>query len=70
VGPEVLEQLGAFRARTRRGTAGVDLPAAAAADLDGVEVWQSGVCTCCGIGFHSYRRDGGRERQVAVAWRD
>ena len=53
---------------TRRGTAGVDLAAAAAADLPGLEVWQSGICTSCGTGFHSYRRDGGRERQVAVAW--
>ncbi len=68
VGPEVLERLGGFGAPTRRGTTGVDLAAAAAADLPGVEVWQSGICTSCGTGFHSYRRDGGRERQVTVAW--
>ena len=69
VGPEVLEPLAGFDApQPAGGTAGVDLAAAAAADLPGLEVWQSGICTCCGTGFHSYRRDGGRERQVAVAW--
>ncbi len=68
VGPEVLGPLAAFRARTRLGRDAVDLAAAAAAGLQGLEVWQSGACTCCGPGFHSYRRDAGRERQVAVAW--
>jgi len=69
VGPEVLERLPAYRARTRWGSDGVDLPAAAAAGLAGLEVWHASACTCCGAGFHSYRRDGGLERQVAVAWR-
>ena len=64
----MLEPLAAFRATHRAGPPGVDLAAAAAAGLDGLEVWRSEACTCCGTGFHSYRRDGGRERQVAVAW--
>jgi hypothetical protein len=68
VGTEVLAALPAFRARTDRGTASVDLSAAAASGLAGLEVWHAGICTCCGTGFHSYRRDGTRRRQVAVAW--
>jgi len=68
VGPEVLEALAAFRCRTRRDRAGVDLPAAAAAGLGGLEVWRADACTCCGAGFHSFRRDATRQRQVAVAW--
>ena len=68
VGAEVLAALSAFQARTRRGTASVDLSAAAASGLAGLEVWKAGLCTCCGSGFHSYRRDATRRRQVAVAW--
>jgi hypothetical protein len=68
VGPEVLRALEAFRATTRRGTAGVDLAAAAAAGLGGLDVWRAAACTSCGAGFHSFRRDGTMERQVAVAW--
>jgi hypothetical protein len=68
VGAEVLAALPAFHAGTDRGTASVDLPAAAASGLAGLEVWHAGVCTCCGVGFHSYRRDATRRRQVAVAW--
>lgn len=70
VGAEVLAALPAFQARTSRGTAAIDLAAAAAAGLAGLEVWHAGVCTCCGTGFHSYRRDATRRRQVAVAWWD
>lgn len=68
VGPDVQEQLLAFRSRTRRGGEAVDLRAAAAAALAGLEVWRAAVCTCCGAGYHSFRRDAGRERQVGVAW--
>jgi copper oxidase (laccase) domain-containing protein len=68
VGPEVLEALTEFRATTRRGTASVDLGAAAAAGLRGLQVWRAAVCTSCGNGFHSFRRDRTKERQVAVAW--
>jgi YfiH family protein len=68
VGPEVTAALPGFAAATQTGSASVDLPAAVAAALDGVEVWRSPDCTCCGRGYHSYRRDGTRRRQVAVAW--
>lgn len=68
VGPEVAAALPAHRAATRTGQESIDLPGAVVAALDGLEVWQSGECTCCGAGFHSYRRDGTRQRQVTVAW--
>lgn len=68
VGPEVAAALPAHRAVTRAGEPSVDLPAAVAAALSGLEVWESGACTCCGAGFHSHRRDHTRKRQVAVAW--
>jgi YfiH family protein len=68
VGQEVAAALAAFRAPTRRGSDGVDLFAAVAADLEGLEIWRVSGCTCCGVGFHSHRRDGTPQRQVAVAW--
>jgi hypothetical protein len=68
VGPDVLARLPGFRTRTRRGTEAVDLPAAAAVGLEGLEVWRAEACTCCRSDLHSYRRDGTRQRQVAVAW--
>ena len=68
VGPEVQDRLPAFRSRTRQGGDGVDLPAAVAAALAGLGVWQAEACTCCGAGFHSFRRDATLQRQVGVAW--
>jgi len=68
VGPEVAAVLPGFATVARTGAASVDLPAAVAAALEGLEVWRSPECTCCGRGYHSYRRDGTRRRQVAVAW--
>jgi YfiH family protein len=68
VGPDVAAALPGHRSITRAGGESVDLPGAVAAALDGLEVWRSEECTCCGAGFHSYRRDGTRQRQVAVAW--
>ncbi len=68
VGPEVAGALPRFRAVTRGGAESIDLPAAAVEALAGLAVWRWEGCTCCGSGFHSYRRDGTRERQVAVAW--
>lgn len=68
VGPEVAAALAHYRSATRGGEPSIDLAAAAAAALEGLEVWRSGECTCCGVGFHSYRRDRTRRRQVAVAW--
>lgn len=68
VGPEVGVALPRFRAATRAGEESVDLPAAVADALAGLAVWRWDGCTCCGPGFHSYRRDGTRQRQVALAW--
>ena len=68
VGPEVAAALPVFGAVARTGAASIDLPGAVVAALDGIEVWRSPECTCCGTGYHSHRRDGTRRRQVAVAW--
>jgi YfiH family protein len=68
VGPEVASALPGYRSFTRADEPSVDLPAAVAGALEGLEVWRSEECTCCGAGFHSYRRDATRQRQVAVAW--
>ena len=68
VGDEVVAALPGHRATTGWGTQSVDLPAAIAAGLSSLEVWRAGACTRCGAGYHSYRRDGTEERQVAVAW--
>lgn len=68
VGPEVSGRLSAFRARTREGREAVDLAAAAAAGLNGLDIWRAADCTCCGLGYHSHRRDATRQRQVSVAW--
>jgi len=68
VGPEVAAALPGFAAVARTATVSIDLPAAVAAALEGLEVWRSPDCTCCGHGYHSYRRDATRRRQVTVAW--
>ena len=68
VSGDVAAALARFRASSRRGAAAVDLFAAAADALAGLEVWRAQQCTCCGEGFHSHRRDGTRRRQVALAW--
>jgi YfiH family protein len=68
VGNDVADQLPGFRSTTRAGTMSVDLPSAVAAQLDGLEVWQSGRCTHHESDFHSYRRNGTAQRQVAVGW--
>jgi copper oxidase (laccase) domain-containing protein len=64
----VTAALAGFRSTTREGADSIDLAAAAAAALAGLPVWRSAECTCCGRGFHSYRRDRTRRRQVALAW--
>ncbi len=68
VGDEVLAEFPGFTSTTTWGAPSVDLPAAVRAQLAGLEVWESGVCTRCDARFHSYRRDGTDRRQVAVAW--
>lgn len=68
VGEDVAGRLPDFRSTTRTGSASVDLPKAVAAQLPGLAVWQSHICTHHELGFHSYRRNGTAARQVAVAW--
>ncbi len=68
VGPEIAARFPGLRRTTTWGTGSVDLLEAIIRQLEGLEVWTSGVCTYCGSGYYSYRRDGTDERQVAVAW--
>lgn len=68
VGPEVAEVFPDQQAVTTWGTASVDLAAAVASQLEGIDTWSAGICTMCDPRYHSYRRDGTRLRQVAVAW--
>jgi len=69
VSPDVVARFPGSSASTRWGTRSVDLPAVIRAQLVGVkDVWEAGVCTRCDEAYHSHRRDGTRDRQVAVAW--
>ena len=68
VGPEVTARFPGLERSTTWGTRSLDLIEAIIRQLEGLEVWTSGMCTHCGGGYHSYRRDGTEERQVAVAW--
>jgi copper oxidase (laccase) domain-containing protein len=69
VGEDVAGLFPGFVSRTTWGTTSVDLPAAAAAALEGLTPWRSGRCSHCGPEFHSFREDGTMDpRQVGVAW--
>ena len=68
VGPEVAARFPGLERSTTWGAGSVDLQEAIIGQLQGLEVWTAGVCTHCGGGYHSFRRDGTNERQVAVAW--
>jgi len=68
VGSDVASRFPGLESRTSWGTPSVDLLEAIVRQLGGLDVWVSGVCTHCGDGHQSYRRDGTDERQVAVAW--
>jgi hypothetical protein len=57
VGAEVAEQFPAHLATTSWGTVSVDLPAAVANQLDGLDTWQAKSCTRCSDGLFSFRRD-------------
>lgn len=56
--------------RTRRGTAALDLPHAAATELRdlGVSVTESGICTLENEDYFSYRRDPGTGRLAGLVW--
>lgn len=68
VGDEVAEQFPAHRSTTTWGTQSVDLPAAVASQLVGLDVWQSETCTRCADGFFSHRRDGTAARMAGIVW--
>lgn len=56
--------------RTAQGTSGLDLPAAAAAELreQGVAVTESGICTLENKNYFSYRRDPATGRLAGLVW--
>ncbi len=68
VGPEVVDAIGGFAARTRSGSTSVDLSAALRSQLDGIDVIDVGVCTRDDAAMASYREDGTLERQVTIVW--
>jgi len=68
VGDEVRDAIGDHSSRTTFGTPSVDLWSAAEAQLSGLDVWRSDLCTYTESGLRSFRRDATTERQVAVAW--
>jgi YfiH family protein len=68
VGPEVAARFPANTTTTTWGTVSVDLPAAVAARLPGVDVWQAGACTRCSDEFYSHRRDATTARMAGIVW--
>ncbi len=68
VGPEVAERFPGFVSTTSWGTTSIDLAAAAADQLAGLDVWTSGRCTRTDPELRSYRGGDLVHRQVAVGW--
>ncbi|MEN8233527.1 MAG: polyphenol oxidase family protein [Actinomycetota bacterium] len=68
VGDDVASVLSGYGATTTFSTRSVDLWSAATDQLDGLDVWHSGICTFTETDYWSYRRDGTTRRQIAVAW--
>jgi len=68
VGDEVRSAVGGFEATTTFGSGSIDLWTATADRLSGVEVLRTDICTFTDERFVSYRRNGTKQRQVAVAW--
>ena len=68
VGPEVAAQFPANTSTTTWGTVSVDLPAAIATRLPGVDVWQAGECTRCNDAFFSHRRNTTAARMAGIVW--
>ena len=67
---EACAQRPGIGSRTRRGTAGLDLPHAAATELRdlGVGVTESGICTLENEDYFSYRRDPRTGRLAGLVW--
>lgn len=68
VGGDVAARFPGCEALTTWGAASVDLRRAIRRDLAGLDVWVAESCTMSDDGFHSHRRSGTTQRQVAVAW--
>lgn len=68
VGSEVSARFPADTSKTTWGTASVDLPAAVASGLAGLEIWTAGVCTRCSDGYFSHRRDATPARMAGIVW--
>jgi len=68
VGEEVSDVLGGHEAVTMWGRPSVDLAGVVRDELDGLDRWENGVCTHCGRGFFSHRRDRTAKRMAGVAW--
>jgi YfiH family protein len=68
VGTEVADRFPGLTAMTTWGTISVDLGAAIAAQLDGLEIWSAGVCTRHEPGWFSHRKDGTANRLAALGW--
>jgi YfiH family protein len=68
VGPEVAAQFGANQSTTSWGTVSADLGASLEAQLEGLEVWRSELCTFHDASCLSHRRDATPARMATVAW--
>ncbi|MDH3259748.1 MAG: polyphenol oxidase family protein [Acidimicrobiia bacterium] len=68
VGPEVAARFPANTATTTWGTVSVDLAAAVAARLDGMDLWQAEACTRCADEYFSHRRDATSARMAGIVW--
>lgn len=68
VGPEVAARFDGHVTTTTWGTTSVDLPAAVAAQVPGIEVVVVGGCTRHDDAYFSHRRDGTKLRQVSLVW--
>lgn len=68
VGAEVADRFAGHVATTTWGTTSVDIAGYLAKQLAHLDVWRSDVCTYTDAAYNSHRRNGTRERQVAVGW--
>jgi copper oxidase (laccase) domain-containing protein len=68
VGPEVASLFPDHVASTTWETTSVDLTGVVAGQLEGVEVWSAGGCTCHEDGWFSHRADGTSARMATIGW--
>jgi copper oxidase (laccase) domain-containing protein len=68
VGDDVASRFAAYGTETSWGSSSVDLWRGAAAELEGLEVWQAGMCTFHQPGSFSARRHRTESRMAAIGW--